>query len=252
MKKPIIFLLLLCLSMSVAGCNGRMQESESYGSYESGQSEEETSENLVEMKEVIFANAVHMGILKDIQDDSKVQLMLPKYVEDENALYACYVRVSAREKDRITVPRETGESDEEYKIRNRTYEIEYIVNLMKEKGFTVLEDYPYTYYNHENLYEETIAFACESEYLLVGECVIVGTYEQFTETFQDEELMKYYYVEALIAPRPDYVDLMKQYGYTEEEKNGVGAWVDYYCVEIMNRMGGEFDKIEIPLTVPNK
>lgn len=250
MKKTIVCLLLLCLSISVMGCNGnRINEDGTNASLDASQTDEFTSDDLVDTKEVIFANETIMALLKEPEDDSKVQLGLSKYVEDADALYACYVNCYAKDEDRISVSQETGESDEEYAIRNRTYEIEYIVNVMKEKGFMVLEDYPYCYYNNEQLYGEEHAYMGTSEHLLMGECVIAGTYEQFIDIFSGNEIIDNYRMTVALAPRPDYVELMKQCGYTGEENGGVGVWCDYYHQKILDKLGSEYCMMEVQMTV---
>ncbi|MBQ8625640.1 MAG: hypothetical protein IJ419_05740 [Agathobacter sp.] len=251
MKKAIVCLLLLCLSISVMGCNGNLVNVDGTNtSLDTNQTDELSSGDLVDTKKVVFANETIMALLKAPEDNSKVQLGLSKYVEDADALYACYVNCYVKDEDRITVQQETGESNEEYATRNRTHEIEHIVRVMREKGFTVLEDYPYCYYNNEQLYEEEHAYMGTSEHLLMGECVIVGTYEQFVNVFNGKEIIDNYRMTVALAPRPDYVELMKQCGYTGEETQGVGVWCDYYHQEILDVLGSEYCMMEVQMAVP--
>lgn len=74
-----------------------------------------------------------------------------------------------------------------------------------------LEEYPYCYYNNVELYKEVtagevIAGKNRDGALVMGECVVVGTYDRIYEGFNGDEVIEGYTMEVLAAPRPDYVD----------------------------------------------
>lgn len=89
-----------------------------------------------------------------------------------------------------------------------------------------LEEYPYCYYNNVELYKEVTAGEVTAGEvtageviagevtagknrdgaLVMGECVVVGTYDRIYEVFNGDEVIEGYTIEVHAAPRPDYVD----------------------------------------------
>lgn len=253
MKKIIVSILLTALAISMVGCNGLAEDTEIADNTESSTADTSVAEVMVK-KDVVFSNHVLQGIVYDlIAPTPKVLLAVP-HLEDEDTLYACYVAVNHEMWDISFEPRKSGESVEDYETRKRTYELEYIVNVMKEKGFMVPKDYPYCYYNNEDLYKEECAGTDKSKQLVLGECVIVGTYELFQEVFgnRQEYVIDGCRMTVQLASRPDYVEQLKQCGYTGEETGGIYRWSLYYAPQMEDKLGGEYSTVEVEVTVPVK
>ena len=192
-------------------------------------------EGVTKTVDVVFSNHVKQGILIDLVAPTPKTLLDVPQLGEEDTLYACYLWVRYLKDDRIT-----------------TYELETIADMVKEKGFIVLEDYPYCYYKNEHLYNEELCGAGRSKQLVIGHMVIVGTYEQFKEVFgkRHEYAIDKYKIDVQLAVRPDYVDYLKQCGYTGEESGGIYVWSQYYTPQIEEKLGGKYCTLEIEVTCP--
>lgn len=204
--------------------------------------------NALLQKEVIFANEVLYGISFVPEDASKTRFRLDEYVSDEGAMYACYIRCVSSPDTIEGVQKASGESDADYAVRKRTYELEQIVDCMLNKGLMVLEEYPYCFYNNEELYGKLTAGHNGSDSLVMGECVVVGSYDQLCEVFNGDEVMEGYVIEILAAPRPDYVDYVYECGYNgEESAYGMAIWCDYYRQDVLDLLGAEYCVMTVSL-----
>jgi hypothetical protein len=106
-----------------------------------------------------------------------------------------------------------------------THSTEKIVSVMRNLGLMVLEDYPYCHYN-----------AKHSNYgngLLMGQCVIVGTYDEIRQLFDGTAAIEGTFWQVYPAPRPDIADYIKKYS---DGKDMYQIYDDHYG-EIKTELG---------------
>lgn len=242
MNKRLCVTFLVCFTIGLMGCTGTHEEGEKSEALQ-----------LEEMKEVVFSNGVTAAVISSPENDEQSRSHLTNYLNDEETLYACFIQSMGSAEGIEELAKLENETDEEYAIRRRTQELEYLVDALQNKGFMVLEDYPFCYYNNEHLYNEQYGPVSGGDFLLLGECAIVGTYQQFMETFHGEEVVSGCRLTAIEAPRPDYVELMTQCGYTgKEDTGGVYVWSEYYHYDILNMLGGEYSVMEVSVLMPEQ
>lgn len=254
MKKRIILFLLICLSCSIMGCNGSVENSEgTEATGKDSQTEVSSSEEVVEMREVVFCNFISGSLIEDGYPEVNT-IKLEKYFDDENTLYACRVYIRNAINWLEPLARIEGESDRAYQIRTEMYEAEYVAKLLSEQGLMVLQDYPFCYYSNDMLYELNDDKEAYEKKLILGECVVVGTYEQLMTVFNGTDKMDKCWFSVSIASRPDLMEALAECGYAYDADSGMReeGWVASYSNQLIEIEGSEYCTLTVPVIMPEE
>lgn len=252
MKNKIYFIILAMLLIQIGGCAITGTPENTEGSSKENTSQEESESVLTRVeKEVVFSNEDYFGIVLVPEDERQSITNVKNYVQEETTLYACYVYCIGTPDPPGKLPKLDGESDEDYAVRVRTHEIEYVVDVMRSKGFMILEEYPFCYYNNEELYDVKVQCIQDKAPMVLGDCVIVGTYEQINDVFNGDTIIPGCVLHAIYAPRPDYMELIQQCGYTGEEPTGSPVeWAMFYLEDVKELVGEEYSIMKASLLMP--
>ena len=254
MKKVLYFILFVTLLLQVGGCNTTTPLENTEGSSKESTSEKESGRVSVRVeKEVVFSNEDYFGIPMVPEDERQSVTNVKNYAHEEAVLYACYVYCIGTPDNPEPLPKLDGESDEDYAVRVRTHEIEYVVDVMRSKGFMILEDYPFCYYNHEELYDVNVQCIQDNAPMVLGDCVIVGTYKQINDVFNGDTIIQGCELHAIRAPRSDYMELIRECGYTGEEPTGSPVeWAMSYLEDVKELVGGDYSIMTVSLLMPEE
>ena len=201
MKRIYLLLCLLSVSMIMYGCSG--MRNDTIGGENQGDSPSENGMPYVaETKEVVFLNG--WDLLYENETGPSTRHSYVGYgsqFEGSSQLLAYVVDTRS------------------------THSTEKIVSVMRNLGLMVLEDYPYCHYN-----------AKHSNYgngLLMGQCVIVGTYDEIRQLFDGTAAIEGTFWQVYPAPRPDIADYIKKYS---DGKDMYQIYDDHYG-EIKTELG---------------
>lgn len=132
--------------------------------------------------------------------------------DDDDTLYAVFLDYSnsiseeAREGDPVW---DDSKSYEENVLASYDYWTQVTVELMKDTGLIVLEDYPFCHYNQEDL----ILYYGYEDRMGLGLCAVAGTYQQLCEVFDGTEAFDGHLFRVWCAPRPDILEKMIAVGW---------------------------------------
>ena len=211
-KRMYAQLCLLCISVLICGCSGVGSNSVPNESQKEMLSESDLT-YVSKTKEVVFTNGWELLYENDIGPQTTHSYNgYGSQFKGSNQLLAYVVDTHS------------------------TYSAEHVVSIMRDLGLMVLEDYPYCHYN-----------ARESNYgngLLIGQCVIVGTYDEIYQIFKDTAPIAGVLWQVYPAPRPDIVDYIKKYS---DGKDMYQIYDSHYG-EIKSELGKE-DEIVFSVSV---
>ena len=156
-------------------------------------------------KDIVFSNDLRgeFGANESIPEHI---IDIEKYIADEEALYACYVVQSEGTFEVEPLEREEGETDASYDVREQMHRAEAMAECFMDKGLMVMPSYPYCMYNNEDVFSIRGDKASFDNKCILGECLVVGTYEQLMEVFDNSEPINGAFFCVANAPRPDIFD----------------------------------------------
>lgn len=111
----------------------------------------------------------------------------------------------------------------DYLIALYDYETKMAIEMIKDTNLILLEDYPYCFYNHS---QENLVLNRPWEHLILGNCAVVGTYEELKKVFDGTEPVNGHCFKVWAAPRPDMVEKAQEAGYKDSMESGwIGEWM---------------------------
>lgn len=197
MKKLIVLILMVIMCLN--GCNDLAQTDT--GTENSQKNTEDTQKDTQESyREVVFLNKLPPMIRDEVVHNNE---FISQYEEgaDKEQLYAFLVNLDHYELvEGKMVERDTKRDTQK------------AVDLMRKAGLMILPDYPLCAYNNDKAKDKPESLD-EQTY---GLCAVVGTLEEIKRVFDGTEPMEdgYYYVWS--APRPDFMEKVKEAGYNRD------------------------------------
>ena len=240
----------------MCGCNKNVENAEGIKeSVSNDQLEVSESEKSTSMKDVVFSNEIIIYLVDGtpiVHND----MLTKQYLSDSDTLYACSVKC-------INLPDDTGiedlarvdgESDAMYEYRKRMCYANYMVELFLDEGLMVLENSPFCVYDNEELLTLVDNEEEFKKKILVGECVVVGTYEQLAEIFDDTDKINGGLFRVINAVRPDLLEAYAAHGYPYDVNSSAWEeeWVVSYSEEFKAAVGGDYCTLTVPVIVPEE
>ena len=218
LKRMMAGMLIICM-MAFTGC-GAVAEAEAKAASE-GENGSVTSDNVdnmtgeTEALEVTFLNYYPCMLLDAMVMFHNNFFSAYTAEDDPEMLYAFAVNFDNYNDGTSRIPEdypkeEDYEEYEKYCLDVIQYETAKAVELMEKAGLIVLPDYPYCYYNQNEI---LTGDERDVERPLIGLCAVVGTLDDVKRVFDETESLEGWYCYVWPAPRPDLVEKIKEAGY---------------------------------------
>ena len=212
-KIPLFVLFIFFIIFFFVSCSNEM--------YESSENNIEDSDGLDSMKKVVFLNDMIEIEGNDVAlRENRFQSEYNK-IYDNDTLYAFIIRL-----EHYYAPDSDAELPDDYPIENdyktmeeywrvqTSYEMEKVVETARRTGLMILSDYPYCYYNQENLF----TLYPDGKNYILGSCAVAGTIEDMEIIFKDTPAIDGWSYSVWSAPRPDILERLLEAGADDEER----------------------------------
>lgn len=210
MKRLLSYILVISVLL-FAGCSSVSHLPNEISS-KKGKDNVNNMDDKLEELEITFLN-YHPGMGRDAVGLMSNEIISAYIAEDDpETLYAFMVEFDHYYDGKSYFPEDFPYLEaEDYTLKRCIYETAKAVELMEKAGLTVLKEYPYCFYNNDEL----LSFdSMDIDKLTLGLCAVVGTMDDIKRVFDETEPMEGWYCYVRSAPRPDMVEKIKESGWT--------------------------------------